>query len=189
MVPVFIIGLCYSLMAKNLLSRVRPGSLGDAAMRSGRARRRIAKMVLVVMTTFAICWLPIHYVHLRSDFGPPQFCRASYVIRIVAHCMAYANSAINPVIYSFMSKNFRECFRLAFCCKNPSTNVVFFVAEHGAAKIPSSSHQNGSGTKTSSEPRTPRDQVVGFNIGVTSLPDPVVDREEQFTIPIVGSVL
>ena len=59
----------------------------------------------------------VHILPCRNDFGQTNYSYANYVIGIGAHALSYINSAINPVIYSFMSKNFRECFRAAFCCK------------------------------------------------------------------------
>ena len=39
-----------------------------AKMRQHKKRRRILMLILVV-ATFAICWLPIHLFHLATDAG------------------------------------------------------------------------------------------------------------------------
>ncbi len=90
--------------------------------RRHRSRRRLSKLVLLVVTTFAVCWLPIHCFHLMTDFSnllPNMSVSESfifYIVKIVAHFLSYANSAINPCLYAGMSENFRKCFKDAFRC-------------------------------------------------------------------------
>ena len=36
-------------------------------------------------------------------------------MREAFHVMSYANSCVNPVVYGFMSKNFRQTFKRALC--------------------------------------------------------------------------
>ena len=86
-------------------------------------------MVLVLVVIFACCWLPIHCVHLRNDFGQPPYTFVYYIIKIVAHCMSYANSAINPIIYSFMNESFRKAFKATICCKPLINGKIFVVVQ------------------------------------------------------------
>ena len=40
------------------------------------------------------------------------------VAKMVANCLAYMNSCVNPVLYAFLSDNFRKAFfRLVACCR------------------------------------------------------------------------
>lgn len=119
-IPLVIIAACYYFMARNLKFNTNLGNCRSSSRPRSR-RRKVAKIVLVVVTTFALCWLPIHVVHLCTDFGPTTLSDSFYVVKIIAHVMSYVNSTINPVIYSFMSECFRECFWNACqCCKRPS---------------------------------------------------------------------
>ncbi len=101
---------------------VAPSNNNNSRARRHRSRRRLSKLVLLVVTTFAVCWLPIHCFHLMTDFSnlvPKMSVSESfifYIVKIVAHCLSYANSAINPCLYAFMSENFRKCFKDAFRC-------------------------------------------------------------------------
>lgn len=36
-----------------------------------------------------------------------------FILQIVAHCLAYCNSCLNPILYAFFSPNFRHAFRKA----------------------------------------------------------------------------
>jgi len=39
------------------------------------------------------------------------------VAKMVANCLAYMNSCVNPILYAFLSDNFRQAFfRLVSCC-------------------------------------------------------------------------
>ena len=128
LMPLVAIAVAYFLMARSLWRSVRPGcSVNDNTVKAVRGRRKIAKMVFVIVVIFGISWLPIHVVHLRNDLTSQGFSNAFYILKIIGHCMSYANSAINPVIYSFMSQNFKKCFKQAFsfrsCRKNRSRDI------------------------------------------------------------------
>ena len=113
--PLIVIVLCYSLMTNSLWRSVSPRFLQQNFARAMKFRRRVAKTVMATVVVFAVCWLPIHCVHLRDDFtSGHHYPNVSYVAKIIAHCMSYASSAFNPVIYAFMSDNFRQSFRVVF---------------------------------------------------------------------------
>ncbi|KAI5697002.1 hypothetical protein M8J76_011013 [Diaphorina citri] len=40
---------------------------------------------------------------------------------IAFHLMAYLNSCVNPIVYGFMSKHFRESFKKTLCHKKSLT--------------------------------------------------------------------
>ena len=76
-----------------------------------------AQTVLVVVVVFCLSWLPHHLVHLWVEFGNFPLNQASFVLRIAAHCLAYSNSSVNPVIYAFLSENFRKAYKQVFRCQ------------------------------------------------------------------------
>lgn len=79
--------------------------------------RRVIKMLIVIVLVFAICWTPHLTFLLLQGFGvipvqldgPLKFAKTAFIL------MAYMNSALNPVIYGFMSKSFRTSFRKTVC--------------------------------------------------------------------------
>lgn len=79
-----------------------------------------AQTVLVVVVVFCLSWLPHHVVHLWVEFGSFPLNQASFVFRMLAHCLAYSNSSVNPIIYAFLSENFRNSYRQVFWCRVPS---------------------------------------------------------------------
>ncbi|ELV12866.1 Galanin receptor type 1 [Tupaia chinensis] len=76
-----------------------------------------AQTVLVVVVVFGISWLPHHVIHLWAEFGVFPLTPASFLFRITAHCLAYSNSSVNPIIYAFLSENFRKAYKQVFKCR------------------------------------------------------------------------
>ena len=77
---------------------------------NARLNSRVLKMVAVIVFAFYCCFLPywigwVFCSYYRSDV----ICNDTYVF--VAIFLLYANSAVNPIIYSFFNENFRDSFR------------------------------------------------------------------------------
>ncbi|XP_049764349.1 orexin receptor type 2-like [Schistocerca cancellata] len=109
-----------------------------------RSRRKAAKMLVAVVAMFAICYLPVHLLNiLRYTVDIPQNDTTS-AISMLSHWLCYANSAVNPVIYNFMSGKFRAEFRRLFwTCAYGSNRYspapgaapsAAMVARHGGAR-------------------------------------------------------
>lgn len=73
-------------------------------------------MLITIVILFAICWLPIHLFQLTRMFwseslmafiGNDASSTQYLVIVITSHWLSMANSFVNPLIYCFMSDNFR----------------------------------------------------------------------------------
>uniref|UniRef100_A0A3Q1JV18 G-protein coupled receptors family 1 profile domain-containing protein n=1 Tax=Anabas testudineus TaxID=64144 RepID=A0A3Q1JV18_ANATE len=83
---------------------------------SKKSERSKRKTVLLVVTAFTICWMPHHIIAMWVEFGTFPLNDASFVFRIVSHCLSYGNSCVNPVLYAFLSENFRKACRQVFTC-------------------------------------------------------------------------
>ncbi|XP_029721035.2 tachykinin-like peptides receptor 99D isoform X2 [Aedes albopictus] len=88
-----------------------------------RARRKAAKMLVAVVVMFASCYFPVHMLNVARytfDIGQSDVVA---VLSLFSHWLCYANSAVNPVIYNFMSGKFRREFKNALekchCLRNP----------------------------------------------------------------------
>ncbi|KTF86934.1 hypothetical protein cypCar_00021451 [Cyprinus carpio] len=79
--------------------------------------QQTAQTVLLVVTAFLICWMPHHIIAMWVEFGKFPLNHASFVFRIIAHCLAYANSCVNPILYAFLSENFRKACKQVFTCR------------------------------------------------------------------------
>lgn len=79
---------------------------------SRRGKRRVTRLVIVVVSCFAILWLPIQTILLLKSLHIYQSStHLTIALQISAHVLAYSSSCINPLLYAFLSENFRKSFR------------------------------------------------------------------------------
>lgn len=79
-----------------------------------RSRRKAAKMLVAVVFMFAVCYFPVHLLNMLRSFVSIDQTEFTAVWSNLSHWLCYANSAINPIIYNFMSGKFRREFKRAF---------------------------------------------------------------------------
>ncbi|XP_055606216.1 allatostatin-A receptor isoform X2 [Uranotaenia lowii] len=117
-VPLTLISMLYVGMLARLWKGAPGGRVSDE---SRRGKRRVTRMVVVVVLAFAVCWCPIQMILVLKSLNRYEVTHVSIIVQIVAHVLAYTNSCINPVLYAFLSDNFRKAFRkVVWCGKPPS---------------------------------------------------------------------
>lgn len=87
-------------------------------------------MVLSVITVYVVCWAPYWIFQITMLFltSFPSWFKVIYqVVTILSYC----NSALNPVLYAFLSENFRKTFIKAFQCASAAEVNRSLVPEHG----------------------------------------------------------
>ncbi|XP_074548901.1 somatostatin receptor type 3 [Halichoeres trimaculatus] len=109
--PLLVICLCYLLIVIKVRSvgkRVQATS-----SRRRKSERKITRMVVVVVAVFVLCWLPFYALNIVNLLIvlPGDF-RGLYFFVVV---LSYANSCANPILYGFLSDNFKRGFRKALC--------------------------------------------------------------------------
>ncbi|XP_074470186.1 galanin receptor type 1 [Sebastes fasciatus] len=115
LLPLTLISVCYAKVLNHLHKKLK-----NVSKKSELSKKKTAQTVLVVVVVFCLSWLPHHIVHLWVEFGSFPLNQASFVFRMVAHCLAYSNSSVNPIIYAFLSENFRNSYKQVFWCRVPS---------------------------------------------------------------------
>ncbi|XP_019717812.1 somatostatin receptor type 3 isoform X2 [Hippocampus comes] len=127
--PLMIICMCYLLIVIKVGNRSpRPQtsltssssqvrSVGKRARatssRRRRSERKVTRMVVVVVAVFVLCWLPFYALNIVNLLVVlPGDLRGLYFF-VVA--LSYANSCANPILYAFLSDNFKRGFRRALC--------------------------------------------------------------------------
>ncbi|XP_050464524.1 orexin receptor type 2-like [Cataglyphis hispanica] len=89
-----------------------------------RSRRKAAKMLVAIVITFAICFFPVHLLSiLRCTMALPSN-EWTIAFSLIAHWLCYFNSAVNPVIYNFMSGKFRKEFKRNFRCSHNNRTCI-----------------------------------------------------------------
>ncbi|XP_076239430.1 orexin/Hypocretin receptor type 1-like [Calliopsis andreniformis] len=122
-IPGFVVVLSYSMMGRTLCSRRPPfdcDSVGGSAssqqsFRLVRERRRIAWILMLLAVLFALCWLPYNVLMLLIDLGAVG--EGTIITNCVSYCLflGHANSALNPVVYCFMTRKFRRSVSEILC--------------------------------------------------------------------------
>ncbi|TKR86549.1 hypothetical protein L596_011124 [Steinernema carpocapsae] len=81
--------------------------------RSLKKQKKAVKLILAVVVSFMVCWLPYQLYHAILEGLIRNFKLAS-TCYLISYWVAMANSAINPLIYCYVNKRFRIGFRYAF---------------------------------------------------------------------------
>ncbi|KAK9701754.1 7 transmembrane receptor (rhodopsin family) [Popillia japonica] len=75
-----------------------------------KARRGVIRMLIIVVLTFALCNLPLHARKMWQYWSPHYRgdTRFSALFTPLTFLVTYFNSGINPLLYAFLSRNFRR---------------------------------------------------------------------------------
>ncbi|XP_006815768.1 allatostatin-A receptor-like [Saccoglossus kowalevskii] len=105
---------CLKLSASSLVSSNRGD---DRAHTLLVARKRVIRMLLLVLLAYGICWTPDSLLFLCYNLGVEINLGATFVQIIVV--LKFANSILNPFIYVFKYKQFRQSLLKGFCSYMP----------------------------------------------------------------------
>ena len=85
-----------------------------------RNRYKTAQMLVLVTAIFFITWIPYWvitlYVYLQPEFYKEKAAWELNLIKILRH-LYLVNNATNPIIYTFVNKQFRDEVKQVFLCK------------------------------------------------------------------------
>ncbi|XP_025157605.1 octopamine receptor beta-3R isoform X4 [Harpegnathos saltator] len=99
--------------------------------KSWRAEHKAARTLGIIMGAFILCWLPFFLWYLTTSLcGETCYCPDTVVS--VLFWIGYFNSALNPLIYAYFNRDFRDAFKdtlksalpcCSSCWKTPSQFV------------------------------------------------------------------
>ena len=75
-------------------------------------------MVLLILGTFSICWLPFVVAAVSQVFHLES--KPTATIYKIMFPVAMFNSAFNPIIYAWKNPSFRRAFRLLLSFESPN---------------------------------------------------------------------
>uniref|UniRef100_A0A3P8QP05 G-protein coupled receptors family 1 profile domain-containing protein n=1 Tax=Astatotilapia calliptera TaxID=8154 RepID=A0A3P8QP05_ASTCA len=109
--PLLIICLCYLLIVFKIRSSGK--KVHATSTKRRKSERKVTRMVVIVVAVFVFCWLPFYALNIINLLValPPEYQGLYYFVVV----LGYANSCANPIVYGFLSDNFKRGFRKALC--------------------------------------------------------------------------
>lgn len=108
---------------------------------SGRTRsKRTLRVILAVVLSFFLCWLPLHIVDFillvtpRNSVHSPNI----YLAQILALCLAYFNSCLNPLLYVCLGHGFKDSMSRSL------RNILNFITEDQTSRVSTASNDTKS---------------------------------------------
>ncbi|CAH3989262.1 unnamed protein product [Pieris brassicae] len=129
-IPGCITIISYACMGRTLCSVRPPFDIdeGNISMQQGlrlvRERKRVAWILLLLAVLFAVCWLPYNTLQLLLDVNLLSTNDLSFYLPY-ALFIGHANSAINPIVYCLMTRNFQRSLRKLLCSRGACQQTKF----------------------------------------------------------------
>ncbi len=111
--PLLVICMCYLL----IIVKVKSSGARAGFTKRRRSERKVTRMVVVIVVVFVLCWLPffiINIVNLVFILPENSVMAGVYFFAVI---LSYANSCANPLLYGFLSDNFKQSFRKVLCVR------------------------------------------------------------------------
>lgn len=99
LLPLVVMTVLYTKVAHKIWFHKAPGNqLIQNQQRQEIGKRKVVRMLVIIVATFALCWLPAQCFHLfigiTAFANPPP-----YFVMYLVYWLGHANSAINPWLY------------------------------------------------------------------------------------------
>ncbi|XP_054634811.1 neuromedin-K receptor-like isoform X2 [Dunckerocampus dactyliophorus] len=114
-VPLVVMGITYSIIGMTLWGGEIPGDTSDNYHGQLRAKRKIVKMMMVVVMTFAFCWLPYHVYFIVTGLNKRlSKWKSIQQVYLAVLWLAMSSTMYNPMIYCCLNSKFRAGFKQVF---------------------------------------------------------------------------
>lgn len=148
-IPFIILIVLYSLILVRLRGRKGTGEeLEQQRKRREKTNIAVIKLALAVILAFAICWGPYNSLVFMYSFvwgfkAPADITCTLNIVRSTVFFIAYSNSAINPMIYFILNKNYRDGLKRSIARQHtiPRTTNVYMTEESRSLCMESFHHR------------------------------------------------
>ncbi|CAH1794955.1 unnamed protein product [Owenia fusiformis] len=118
-VPMVSMSVLYGVMVHKLTTdQLGPTSmLSRQSLIQTNARKKMVRMLIAVLGMFVLCWLPYQILCLINVFNSvidDQKVQKLSPFIFAVNTLAFANGAVDPLIFGAMNENFRRAFRVTF---------------------------------------------------------------------------
>ncbi|XP_056618182.1 C-C chemokine receptor type 5-like [Triplophysa dalaica] len=136
-IPLIVIGLCYSMILKKLL-------------RAHSSRKQAMRLVIIVMVVFFCCWTPYNVAAFVKALEVNKLidssCESSKTITLslqITEAVSYLHSCLNPILYVSAGEKFRRrLFRSVYSQTKDNCSSIIHLYAFVVGFRP---HQYGSG--------------------------------------------
>ena len=100
----------------------------DKNMMKMKREHKAARTLGIIMGTFILCWLPFFLWYVSTSLCGDS-CSSPDIVIALLFWIGYTNSALNPLIYAYFNRDFREAFKntlqCAFCslCRSEPSDL------------------------------------------------------------------
>ncbi|XP_055712704.1 octopamine receptor beta-3R-like isoform X2 [Phlebotomus papatasi] len=96
-----------------------------------RAEHKAARTLGIIMGVFLLCWLPFFLWYVITSLCR-EACPCPDIVVAVLFWIGYFNSTLNPLIYAYFNRDFREAFKNTLqcvfpCCMKKSPYSAYYV--------------------------------------------------------------
>lgn len=150
-VPYLLILIAYCLVFKKLREHFKLLQETNISItRREQARRlsseaKIAKVCLILIATFALCWFPI--IYMTSAMALRKLGIVPDILPTVSKFALALSSLINPLLYSFKKEDFRSAVKKVFTRNVIHVQVHPTVQRNGASAVEEIRPCSGTGVR------------------------------------------
>lgn len=104
---------------------------GGLSRSRARSSTRTLRVIVAVVLSFFLCWLPLHIVDFLNLLTPrshplkPKL----YLAQVLTLCLAYFNSCLNPLLYVCLGRGFKDSMNRSL------RNMLNFITEEPTNKL------------------------------------------------------
>lgn len=147
-VPFTIMLTCYFFIAQTIAGHFRKERIEGL-----RKRRRLLSIIVVLVVTFALCWMPYHLVKTLYMLGSLLHWPCGFDLFLMnvfpyCTCISYVNSCLNPFLYAFFDPRFRQACTSMLCWGHSRCGSTSHSSSGEKSASYSSGHSQGPGSNT-----------------------------------------
>ncbi|XP_074629472.1 neuropeptide FF receptor 2-like [Acropora palmata] len=124
---VFMVIVYYKIARKVWTSAEKTRSMRLSNKHTSNSKLRLTKISIAIILSFVISWTPLNTITVLFFFAKRSFPFSADTARVVfpiTYWIAFSNCALNPLLYCYMSQNFRKAFKI-FCHRRSQSSSLF----------------------------------------------------------------